>query len=105
MRIRTFYIACILDSTMGNVVGLALPETTTDAKHGAGMLTAQLNIKYEKPVRTPGTIMARSWIKRVEQGGRKIWVEGWIEGGDNGEISHAKAEGLWVTVKKKKEKL
>ena len=87
-------IACVLDSTMGNVIGLALPRNDNT-------FTAQLNTKYEKPVRTPGTIMATSWIKRVEDGGRKVWVEGVIEGGEMGEVRHASAEGLWVRARKK----
>ena len=96
-------IACVLDSTMGNVVGLAFREMS--ANGGASMFTAQLNTKYEKPVQTPGTVMARAWVKRVEDGGRKVWVEGVIEGGEKGEVSHAKAEGLWIRAKPKKEKL
>lgn len=94
-------IACILDSTMGNVIGFALPELAHE--RNGSMFTVQLNVKYEKPVRTPGTVMARSWVKKVEEGGRKVWVEGVIQGGDGGEIGHARAEGLWVTGGGKKE--
>ncbi|KAK5942186.1 hypothetical protein PMZ80_006141 [Knufia obscura] len=96
-------IACVLDSTMGNVVGLAFREMGADG--GASMFTAQLNTKYEKPVRTPVTVMARAWVKRIEDGGRKVWVEGVIEGGEKGELTHARAEGLWIRAKPKKEKL
>ena len=85
-------IACILDSTMGNVIGLSLPRNDNT-------FTAQLNTRYEKPVRTPGTVMARAWIKRVEGGGRKVWVEGVVEG-DEG-TRHASAEGLWVRTRRK----
>ncbi len=87
-------IACILDSTMGNVIGLALPGNDNT-------FTAQLNTRYEKPVRTPGTVMARAWVKRVESGGRKVWVEGVIEGGEKGNVRYAYAEGLWVRAKRK----
>jgi len=96
-------IACILDSTMGNAVGLKFQEM--DVKGSAGVFTAQLNTKYEKPVRTPSTIMARACVKKVEGGGRKVWVEGVIEGGDEGDITHARAEGLWIRAKSKPQKL
>jgi acyl-coenzyme A thioesterase PaaI-like protein len=80
---------------MGNVIGLELGGTQPT-------YTVQLNTAYKSPVRTPGTIMAQSWIKKVEDAGRKIWVEGIIESQDQGRrIMHAKAEGLWVVGKGK----
>ena len=84
-------IGCVLDSTMGNVVGFAMPKARS-------MLTAQLNIRYERPVRTPGVVMARAWIKSVEQEGTKVWVEGVVEGEG---ITHARAEGMWIRAKRK----
>jgi len=96
-------IACVLDSTMGNVVGLTFQEMRV--RGGASMFTAQLNTKYEKPVPTPGTVMARAWVKKVEDGGRKVWVEGVVESGTSGEICNARAEGLWIRANPKKEKL
>lgn len=96
-------IACVLDSTMGNIATLAFRDM--GGNDGAGMFTAQLNTKYEKPVKTPGTVLARAWVSKVEDGGRKVWVEAAIEGGENGEISHARAEGLWIRVNFRKEKL
>lgn len=83
-------IATILDSTMGNVIGQQLPE------HPA-TFTVALNISYKKPVMTPGTVMARSWIFKWE--GRKVWVHGVIESG-NGDV-HATAEGMWISAKGK----
>lgn len=85
--------ACILDSTMGNVAGMVMQVV-----HGKkeSVVTVQLNVKYEKPVRTPGTIMARAWVSKVE--GKKVWVEGRVESGDSGEICHGRAEGLWIRV-------
>jgi len=58
----------------------------------------QLNITYKKPVGTPGTIVARSWITRAE--GRKVWVGGSLEGW-NGEV-HATAEGMWLRAREAK---
>ena len=83
-------IACILDSTMGNAIGQHLPSKGV-------MFTVQLNITYKKPITTPGTIIARSWISKVED--RKVWVRGVLENG-KGEL-HALAEGVWLRVKEK----
>ena len=82
-------IACILDSTMGNVIGFSIPRKK--------MFTVQLNIKYEKPVKTPGTVRTRAWISKI-QDDRKIWVNGIVEGDD---ITYAKAEGMWLSTKPK----
>lgn len=81
-------IATILDSTMGNAVGYGIRA------HGS-TFTVALNVTYKKPVTTPGTIMARSWIKKVD--GRKVWIHGAIEN-ESGEL-HATAEGMWLTAK------
>ncbi len=83
-------IATILDSTMGNAIGYGIRA------HGS-TFTVALNITYKKPVITPGTIMARSWITKVN--GRKVWIHGAIENG-SGEV-HATAEGMWLTAKAK----
>lgn len=87
-------IGCVLDSTLGNAIGLA----SRLRRYNGPMFTVQLNVTYKKPVRTPGTIMARSWVTKIEDGGRKVWAEGVIESlGEEGEtIMHATAEGMWV---------
>ncbi|KIW94619.1 uncharacterized protein Z519_04595 [Cladophialophora bantiana CBS 173.52] len=83
-------IATILDSTMGNVIGQQLRDP-------AATFTVALNVSYRKPVTTPGTIMARSWITKVD--GRKIWVHGVVEDG-SGNL-HAEADGMWLRAKAK----
>lgn len=88
-------IGCILDSTLGSAVGIGCKGLEM-----ASMFTVQLNVKYENPVRTPGTICARAMVKKIEDGGKnwKVWAEGVIESLDgNGKlITHSKAEGLWL---------
>ena len=83
-------IATVLDSTMGNICGMQMPGLKA-------LFTVELNIKYRKPVPTPGTVMARSWIAKME--GRKIWVQAAVES-ETGEI-HATAEGVWLAPKAK----
>ncbi|KAF1808735.1 hypothetical protein P152DRAFT_207532 [Eremomyces bilateralis CBS 781.70] len=81
-------IGSILDSSMGNAIGQGIPDRTPT-------FTVQLNISYKNPVKTPGTIMARSWVVKAE--GRKIWVQGVIESGNG--IVHATSEGIWLRAK------
>jgi acyl-coenzyme A thioesterase PaaI-like protein len=83
-------ISCVLDSSMGGCVGMAL----SDPQETFALFTVQLNISYKKPVKTPGTVILRAWVTKIEDGGRKIWACGVVEG--EGGVVHATAEGLWV---------
>jgi acyl-coenzyme A thioesterase PaaI-like protein len=90
-------IATILDSTLGNVIRQEIEDKTKGPTY-----TAQLNVAYKSPVKTPGTIMTQGWIKSIETGGRKIWVEGLVSSEIDGKVViHAKAESLWVVGKSK----
>ena len=62
------------------------------------MFTVQLNVRFQKPVKTPGAVRTRAWIDRIEDGGRKVWVRGVVEGDG---VTHARAEGMWLSVKAK----
>lgn len=88
-------LSCILDSTMSNMAGLAARELPTEAK-SVMIFTVQLNVKYEKPVKTPAAVMVKAWIKSIDEKGKKFWVEACVVSGESGEVSHAKAEGLWL---------
>lgn len=91
-------IATILDSTLGAATGIHISLPSTLAPYGPDArlttFTVDLRITYKKPVTTPGTICARSWVVRSE--GRKVFVKGWV-GGEDGTV-HALAEGIWVMV-------
>ncbi|RVX71355.1 hypothetical protein B0A52_04929 [Exophiala mesophila] len=91
-------IATILDSTLGAATGIHISLPSTLAPYGPGArlttFTVDLRITYKKPVKTPCTICARSWVVRSE--GRKVFVKGWI-GGEDGTV-HSLAEGIWVMV-------
>jgi acyl-coenzyme A thioesterase PaaI-like protein len=88
-------IGSILDSSLGGIIGFALVR-----EYGvAPMFTVQLNVTYKAPVRTPGTVMVRAWVTKVEDGGRKAWASGRIE--SEGGIIHATAEGMWLRPKPK----
>lgn len=86
-------IASVLDSTLGNAIGVQFPQGALR------MFTVQLNVTYKKAVPTPGTVMVRSWVTKVEDEGRKIWAAGEIVG--EGGIAHATAEGMWLKARSK----
>ncbi|EME43359.1 hypothetical protein DOTSEDRAFT_72687 [Dothistroma septosporum NZE10] len=88
-------ISCILDSTLGGVVGMALSQTAETS----AMFTVQLNVSYKKPIRTPSTVLLRSWVTKAEDGGRKVWAMGVVEG-ESG-VVHAVAKGMWLGAKGK----
>jgi acyl dehydratase len=56
-------------------------------------------VSFQKPVYTPGTVAVRCWMKKIENDGRKIWVEAVVENSEDRSICHAKAEGLWIKIK------
>ena len=89
-------IATILDSSLGQAVECAFPSAGDGGEVQGGMYTVQLNVSYKKPVRTPGTVVVRAWVRGAggEKAGRKVWAEGVVEG--DGWVVHARGEGLWV---------
>ncbi|ETN44301.1 uncharacterized protein HMPREF1541_10481 [Cyphellophora europaea CBS 101466] len=108
-------VSCILDSGMGAVVALAMgrgsdaaPKEEYDSvRRGEGggppRFTAQLNVRYRRPVRTPGCVVVRGWVEREEGGGRKVWARGVVEALEGGRsVVHAEGEGLWVSGKNAK---
>ncbi|USW53692.1 Putative Thioesterase domain, HotDog domain superfamily [Septoria linicola] len=88
-------VGCVLDSSLGGAVGMTLAKQTG----GPPTFTVQLNITYKAPIRTPGTVMVRSWVTEIEDGGRKAWAKGVIE--SEGGVVHALAEGMWLRPKAK----
>lgn len=78
-------VAAILDGALGVLIRYSMPDVQP-------AYTVVLNITYKKAIKTPETIMARSWITKTE--GRKIWGTAQIESG-TGEI-YATAEGVFV---------
>ncbi|KAF2215558.1 hypothetical protein CERZMDRAFT_93964 [Cercospora zeae-maydis SCOH1-5] len=88
-------IGCILDSSLGGAIGMTLARI----EGGAPSFTVQLNITFKAAVKTPGTVMVRSWVTRVEEDGRKAWAKGLIE--SEGGVIHAMAEGMWLRPSRK----
>ncbi len=78
-------IATVLDRALGLLVSYAISD-------GIPAYTVVLTIAYKKKVKTPQTIMTRSWTTKTE--GRKVWACGQIEN-STGDIL-ATAKGLLV---------
>ncbi|KAI7280762.1 hypothetical protein KC345_g4569 [Hortaea werneckii] len=75
-----------------------------------GSFTAELKIRYRRPVSTPGEVLCTARYVRRE--GRKEWIEavirqGEVEGGEEGDgvVTCAIGEGLFIEPKKKVVKL
>lgn len=89
-------ISCILDSSLGGAIGM----TFAKLEGGPPSFTVQLNVTFKAAVKTPGTVMVRSWATKVEENGRKAWAKGVIE--SEGGVVHAMAEGMWLRPGKKR---
>lgn len=88
-------ITAVFDETMGMVVGF-------HKSPGMSGYTTVINVKFRKPVPTPGAILCRTWLGR-RSGGRKLWIRGTIEDGEEG--LYAEGESLWIEVPRKTPKL
>ena len=85
------------DIMHGGLVGTLLDEVC-GAAVAEPSFTAYLNVTYRQPVRTPGVLMGRAWVRKRE--GRKVWIDGCLEDGVGGVF--AEAESLFVLVRKEK---
>jgi acyl-coenzyme A thioesterase PaaI-like protein len=92
-------IATILDEAMGLLL------TINKDDHGGSLsgdtVTAKLDIRYMKPIFTPGTVMAVARCRKRE--GRKFRQEAWIEDSDGTIL--ARADALWISIRRREEKL
>lgn len=61
-------------------------------------VTAELTIKYLKPVITPQTLLLRVWLVKME--GRKGWIDGAIE--DANGVAMVKGSGFFIQLRPSK---
>lgn len=81
-------LSTAMDQTMGTLA-YAYPNTHPYTKY--------LHINFEKPFRTPGAVLCRVWLTRID--GRKLWVSGRMEDGQGN--LYITAEALFMTVRPK----
>lgn len=92
------FVAAIVDEVMGFLINsnrtatesaASPPENVSNSGQshqqnvplgppGSSVVTAELTIKYRRPVPTGETLLVYAWIEKVE--GRKIFVKGTVEG-------------------------
>ncbi|TID23491.1 Methylcrotonoyl-CoA carboxylase subunit alpha [Venturia nashicola] len=93
--------ATLLDELMGVLLHLnndLLKERARAAgkvHEHTNTVTAELTIKYLKPVITPQTMLIRVWLVKME--GRKGWIDGAIEGA-NGNVM-VKGSGFFIQLR------
>ena len=87
-------VATILDEIMGEVINVNLRNRTVLR---TSYMTAYINTTYLKPVETPGTVLARAWINKIE--GKKLYESATIEDGEGTVL--AKAEALFIGLNQK----
>jgi acyl-coenzyme A thioesterase PaaI-like protein len=91
-------VATILDEAMGILLSIYKNREEEVAKargktmHGPATVTAELTVRYLKPVMTPQTICVIVELAKVE--GRKIWLHGTIQDGSG--LTLVKGTGLFV---------
>lgn len=66
--------------------------TAVSATFGRVSSTAELVVKYKRPVGTPCVVLCRAWIERVE--GRRVRLKGCVEDGRG--VVFAEGEGKFV---------
>ena len=81
----------------GAVISLMLDEATGQLMacecDRDQMITAQLNVKFRQPIKTPNVVLCRSWIER-EPEKRKLWIKGEVSNGVGG--IYADADALFM---------
>ncbi|EJP64442.1 thioesterase superfamily protein [Beauveria bassiana ARSEF 2860] len=80
--------AGILDVAMGTACSIFSTE-------GDSNFTLELNIRFKKPLATPGVYLCRAWLQKRTTG-RKAWLQALIEDG-NGEV-YAESDAFWLDV-------
>lgn len=80
-------MSLLLDEGTGTAADRARPD-------GTSTMTAFLNVTYKRPVPTPGVVVVKSWVDKVE--GRKLWTKGEIVGSEGTVL--ALAEALFIIV-------
>ncbi|KFY92157.1 hypothetical protein V500_04287 [Pseudogymnoascus sp. VKM F-4518 (FW-2643)] len=95
-------VATILDEVMGILLSLNKDREAEVARATGGQVeqmaevTAELTVKYLKPVETPQNVRVKVWISRRE--GRKFWMQGTIE--DKSSTVLARGEAIFVRTRR-----
>ncbi|KAF2815950.1 Thioesterase/thiol ester dehydrase-isomerase [Mytilinidion resinicola] len=86
-RLHGGFLAALLDQVMGACA-------VTCKNMGSSPATKEMYVRFRKPVATPGVILARAKVEKVE--GKRTWVKGWVEDGMG--TVYAEGEATFVRV-------
>jgi thioesterase superfamily protein 4 len=97
------FVAVVLDEVMGLLLVVNEERNRALGERGSGgrqrfrgpVFTASLKVDYGRPCPTPGVVLARALLTRVE--GRKRFVNATLEDGRGG--VYARGEGVFVAVR------
>jgi acyl-coenzyme A thioesterase PaaI-like protein len=92
-------VAVLIDDVIGTL--MTVNRDTERMPLSSGAVTAYLNVRYANPVVTPTTVLVVAWSREVK--GRKFWMEAEVR--DEAGLVLAKAESLWIRVRKPEERL
>ncbi|EON65373.1 hypothetical protein W97_04611 [Coniosporium apollinis CBS 100218] len=95
-------VATLLDEAVGLLLAINMRFRPKEARSketetGINFFTAYLNISYKAPLMTPGVVLARAGVEKVE--GRKRWF--WARLEDGRGLVFASAEALFVEARPK----
>jgi acyl-coenzyme A thioesterase PaaI-like protein len=96
--------ATILDEVMGNLIGTNKDRKYESIRAAGGdsvkpaVVTAELTIKYLKPVLTPSTVCVV--VRVTKSQGRKVWIDGVIQDGAGTALATGKA--LFIETQRQK---
>lgn len=62
--------------------------------HGLALFTATMNVRYERPVRTPQIVLVTASLDMIK--GRKVYVK--VEVKDGSGVNLAGGEGMWISI-------
>lgn len=85
-------LCTLMDEALAMVVELYRATSSSSREE---LYTAKLNISYRRPVKTPGVVIAKSWLEKRE--GRRWIVRGVLEN-RKGEVC-VEVDGLWIAAR------
>lgn len=95
-----------MDDTIGTL--LTVNKNTDGSPLTDSTVTMSLDVKYLRPIWTPGTVVVRAkCLKRAtdEKGREKFWLEAGIFGEKGEEKAFARCGSVWMGLRRREGKL
>jgi acyl-coenzyme A thioesterase PaaI-like protein len=85
-------LCTLMDEALAMVVELYRATSSSSREE---LYTARLDIRYRRPVKTPGVVIAKAWLEKRE--GRRWAVKGVLE--DSAGHVCVEVDGLWIAAR------